>query len=220
MKKTAAEIAKIAICVCIIAVLSQISIPFPSGVPLSVQPFAVAFCAWFLGLKNGMIACLCYLAAGACGVPVFAGFNAGIGAILGPTGGFLWGFILLVAGCGIANIIERRKIAALSNEIDKGKSDSQNRRWHASRRMVGFLCRSAFVPRVRSAELLLRHGRGGGAGNIVGVAALFAQGYAERNRRLLFGEGAELAHEKGTRRINMAHLSFFAYNISYKERIS
>ena len=86
--------------------------------------------------------------------------------------------------------------------------------------MVGFLCRSAFVPRVRSAELLLRHGRGGGAGNIVGVAALFAQGYAERNRRLLFGEGAELAHEKGTRRINMAHLSFFAYNISYKERIS
>lgn len=57
-------------------------------------------------------------------MPVFAGFNAGIGAILGPTGGFLWGFILLVAGCGIANIIERRKIAALSNEIDKGKSDS------------------------------------------------------------------------------------------------
>lgn len=124
MKKTAAEIAKIAICVCIIAVLSQISIPFPSGVPLTFQTFAVAFCAWFLGLKNGMIACLCYLAAGACGVPVFAGFNAGIGAILGPTGGFLWGFILLVAGCGIANIIERRKIAALSNEIDKGKSDS------------------------------------------------------------------------------------------------
>lgn len=82
MKKTAAEIAKIAICVCIIAVLSQISIPFPSGVPLTFQTFAVAFCAWFLGLKNGMIACLCYLAAGACGVPVFAGFNAGIGAIL------------------------------------------------------------------------------------------------------------------------------------------
>ncbi len=58
-------------------------------------------------------------------MPVFAGFNAGIGAILGPTGGFLWGFILLVAGCGIANIIERRKIAALSNEIDKGKSESR-----------------------------------------------------------------------------------------------
>ena len=220
MKKTAAEIAKIAICVCIIAVLSQISIPFPSGVPLTFQTFAVAFCAWFLGLKNGMIACLCYLAAGACGVPVFAGFNAGIGAILGPTGGFLWGFILLVAGCGIANIIERRKIAALSNEIDKGKSESRKGKIGAGTLLAVWSVSFAGLLLCHVCGLLLRHGRGGGAGNIVGVAALFAQGYAERNRRLLFGEGAELAHEKGTRRINMAHLSFFAYNISYKERIS
>ena len=43
-----------------------------------------------------------YVLLGALGLPVFAGFNGGVGALLGPTGGFLWGFVLGSALAGLA----------------------------------------------------------------------------------------------------------------------
>ena len=46
-----------------------------------------------LGGKRGIISILCYLLLGAVGLPVFSGFRGGIGTILGPTGGYLWGFL-------------------------------------------------------------------------------------------------------------------------------
>lgn len=125
MKKTANEIAKIAMCVCIIAVLSQVSIPFPSGVPLTFQTFAIAFCGWFLGLKGGLIALACYLAAGAAGVPVFSGFKAGIGVFLGPTGGFLYGFAALVAACGLALMLEKKtRMKASANALNQNNENA------------------------------------------------------------------------------------------------
>lgn len=108
MKKSASEIAKISMCVCIAAVLSQVSIPFSTGVPLTLQTFAIAFCGWFLGLKRGLVALLCYLAASAAGVPVFSGLKAGIGVFAGATGGFLYGFTALVISCGLALAIENK----------------------------------------------------------------------------------------------------------------
>ena len=42
-----------------------------------------------------------YLLLGAAGLPVFSGFTGGLGRFVGPTGGFLWGFLLLAAGCGL-----------------------------------------------------------------------------------------------------------------------
>ena len=77
----------------ILAVLSQISIPMPSGVPVTLQTFGVALCACVLGWKFGTASVLIYLLLGAIGVPVFAGFNGGFGCIVGTTGGFLIGFL-------------------------------------------------------------------------------------------------------------------------------
>ena len=68
------------------------------GVPLghtvfTMQTFGVLLALGLLGGKRGTISILCYLLLGAAGLPVFSGFRGGIGAILGPTGGYLWGFL-------------------------------------------------------------------------------------------------------------------------------
>ena len=68
------------------------------GVPLghtvfTMQTFGVLLALGILGGKRGTISILCYLLLGAAGLPVFSGFRGGIGAILGPTGGYLWGFL-------------------------------------------------------------------------------------------------------------------------------
>ena len=68
------------------------------GVPLghtvfTMQTFGILLALGVLGGKRGTASILCYLLLGVAGVPVFSGFRGGIGAILGPTGGYLWGFL-------------------------------------------------------------------------------------------------------------------------------
>ena len=68
------------------------------GIPLghtvfTMQTFGVLLALGILGGKRGTVSILCYLLLGAAGLPVFSGFRGGIGAILGPTGGYLWGFL-------------------------------------------------------------------------------------------------------------------------------
>ena len=88
-----ADIAYIAICAAIIAVLSWISVP--AMVPFTLQTFAVFCTLGLIGGKRGTIAVLVYILMGAIGLPVFAGFRGGIGALLGSTGGYILGFVLI-----------------------------------------------------------------------------------------------------------------------------
>lgn len=97
----------------LLAVLSQISIPLPSGVPVTLQTFAVALCGYVLGWKLGVLAVFVYLALGAVGLPVFAGFSGGIAAFAGVTGGYLWGFLLMALLCGLGAETGRRWLALL-----------------------------------------------------------------------------------------------------------
>ena len=92
----------IALFAALTAVLSQISIPLPSGVPLTLQTFAVAFAGFFLGWKCSLASVAVYLALCACSAPVCAGFTGGFYKLIGVTGGFLWGFLPLAALCGVA----------------------------------------------------------------------------------------------------------------------
>ncbi|NLF80242.1 MAG: biotin transporter BioY [Clostridia bacterium] len=73
------------------AVCSWIAIP--AGIPFTLQTFGVLITAGLLGARRGVAAVLIYLLLGAVGVPVFANFGAGPGVLLGPTGGYLVGFI-------------------------------------------------------------------------------------------------------------------------------
>lgn len=84
----------------VLAALSQLQIPMPSGVPVTLQTFAAALGGFMLGARGGVMTVLIYVLVGAVGLPVFSGFQGGIGVVLGPAGGFLWGFFVLAALCG------------------------------------------------------------------------------------------------------------------------
>ena len=85
------SLCQIALFAAIIAVCSQIQIPLT--VPFTMQTFAVFSALAILGGKNGTISILIYIALGAIGVPVFAGFSGGIGVLFGTTGGYILGFL-------------------------------------------------------------------------------------------------------------------------------
>lgn len=85
----------------VLAVLSQIQIPMPSGVPVTMQTFGVALCACVLGWKMGTASVAVYLLLGSFGVPVFAGLSGGLGTITGATGGFLIGFLPMALLTGL-----------------------------------------------------------------------------------------------------------------------
>ena len=73
----------------VLAVLSQISFPLPSGIPVTLQTFAVALCGYALGCKRGTLAVLVYIVLGAVGLPVFANFSGGFGSLVGLAGGYI-----------------------------------------------------------------------------------------------------------------------------------
>jgi len=62
-------------------------------VPISGQTFAVLLAGVLLGSKRGALSQLTYLSAGALGAPVFAGWHGGVAHLMGPTGGYLLGFV-------------------------------------------------------------------------------------------------------------------------------
>ena len=77
----------------VMAVMSQIQFPLPSGVPVTMQTFAMALAGYILGWRYGLASTVVYILLGAVGVPVFAGFSGGIGSLLGNAGGYIIGFI-------------------------------------------------------------------------------------------------------------------------------
>ena len=85
----------------VLAVMSQVAIPMPSGVPMTLQTFAVALAGAVLGWKLGALSALVYLLLGAAGVPVFSGMSGGLGVLLGKTGGFIFGFVFMALLCGL-----------------------------------------------------------------------------------------------------------------------
>jgi biotin transport system substrate-specific component len=84
-----------------IAASARVAIPLLfSPVPITLQTAAVVLVGAALGARGGVAAVLAYLAEGAAGAPFFAGGQGGPGVLLGPTGGYLIGFMLsaFVAG--------------------------------------------------------------------------------------------------------------------------
>jgi len=92
MKKTltARELTLIGILTAVTAVLAQIAIPLPfTPVPISFGLIAVYITGILLKPNHAILTQICYLLLGAVGVPVFGNFRGGIGALFGPTGGYL-----------------------------------------------------------------------------------------------------------------------------------
>ena len=112
MKISTKTIVTVGMFTAVLAVLSILQIPMPTGVPITLQTFAMALCGYVLGWQSGVAATLLYIVLGTVGVPIFAGMSAGPGVLFGYTGGFIFGFIFLTLLCGIS---VRRKNHPWSN---------------------------------------------------------------------------------------------------------
>ncbi|PWH20194.1 MAG: biotin transporter BioY [Anaerolineae bacterium] len=78
----------------LIALAAQLTIPLPfSPVPITGQTFAVLLIGALAGRRLGSLSVAAYLAQGLAGLPVFAGGTSGLGRLLGPSGGYLLGFV-------------------------------------------------------------------------------------------------------------------------------
>lgn len=107
------NIAMAAMSTAVIAILSQTAIPLPGGVPITLATFAVALAGYFSGPLCAFLSAVVYLALGAVGLPIFTGFSGGIGHILGPSGGFILGYLPLALICGTAGKSKSTPIALL-----------------------------------------------------------------------------------------------------------
>lgn len=92
----------------LIVLLSQLQLPI-GPVPVSLATLGVMLCGLLLGWRYGALAVGAYILLGAVGVPVFAGFQGGAGRLLGPTGGYIIGYLFyaLIAGLNIPRLQER-----------------------------------------------------------------------------------------------------------------
>ena len=96
---TTFQMALIAVMAAITCILGPLSIPIPiSPVPISITNLAI----YLTVCQFGTISYLIYLLIGIAGLPVFSGFSSGFAKLLGPTGGYLIGFIPMTIICGFA----------------------------------------------------------------------------------------------------------------------
>ncbi|PTX04213.1 biotin transporter BioY [Pararhodobacter aggregans] len=84
----------------LIAVGAQVSVPM-LPVPMTLQTLAILMVGFTAGSRLGAAAVVAYLLEGAAGLPVFAGGGAGAAYLMGPTGGFLLGFVAMAWAAGL-----------------------------------------------------------------------------------------------------------------------
>ena len=114
---TTFQMALIAVMAAITCILGPLSIPIPfSPVPISLTNLAIYLTVCLLGWKFGTISYLIYLLIGIAGLPVFSGFSSGFAKLLGPTGGYLIGFIpmAIIAGIVIDKYTEKWLLCLLA----------------------------------------------------------------------------------------------------------
>ena len=98
-RSIATDIAFIAAGAALTAGAAQIVIPM-WPVPITGQTFAVLFVGATLGSLRGALSMLLYIGLGVAGLPVFSEGGAGLAKVLGPTGGYMIGFVLAAALVG------------------------------------------------------------------------------------------------------------------------
>lgn len=106
----ARSIARCGVCIALLAVSAWITVPL-GPVPFTMQTFVLALLPQVMNTRDALFTVVVYLLLGAVGVPVFSGFQGGLGTLLGPTGGYLLGFAagMPVAGAvAHANALPRR----------------------------------------------------------------------------------------------------------------
>ena len=86
------DMTRCAVFAALLGICAWMSVPM-GDLAVSLQTFAVFLTLGVLGGRRGSLTFLVYLCLGAVGLPVFTGMQGGFGILLGPTGGYLWGFL-------------------------------------------------------------------------------------------------------------------------------
>ena len=103
------SMAFVALTIAIMAVCAWVTVPL-GPVPITLQMFGVSFAILALRPKECVAAVAGYLALGALGVPVFSSMRGGIGVLMGPTGGYLIGYLFGAALAVIALMFARKAL--------------------------------------------------------------------------------------------------------------
>ena len=93
-KLTIYQITFMALMAAVTCILGPLSVPI-GQVPISLTNLVIYFTVYVLGAWAGTGSYCIYLILGAVGLPIFSGFAGGLGKLLGPTGGYLVGFIFM-----------------------------------------------------------------------------------------------------------------------------
>ena len=113
---TVKEMAVTAVMTAILCILGPWAIQIPiSPVPISLCSMGIYFVLYVLGMKLGTLSVLLYVLLGTFGLPVFTNFSGGFGKLLGPTGGYIIGYIFvsLIAGLFIDRFEKKLYMHAL-----------------------------------------------------------------------------------------------------------
>jgi biotin transport system substrate-specific component len=110
------QLALTALMAAVMCVISPWSIPV-GPIPLSFATLGVYLCVYLLGWQWGTVSVLIYLLLGAAGMPVFSSFSGGLGKLLGPTGGYLIGYLALAILSGLAIDHSHRRVFHLAGMI-------------------------------------------------------------------------------------------------------
>lgn len=92
----------------LLCVLGPVAVPI-GPVPISLGTLGLYLAVYLLGKRLGMLSCAAYLLIGLAGIPVFSGFMGGFAKVLGPTGGYILGYLPLtfIAGSFIERFTNR-----------------------------------------------------------------------------------------------------------------
>ncbi len=105
------SVARCGLCCALLACSAWISIPF-GPVPFTLQTLVIMLLPQIMPAREALMTVAAYVLLGCAGLPVFSSFQGGAGVLLGPTGGFIWGFVVSMVP-GAALMRARRLPAAL-----------------------------------------------------------------------------------------------------------
>jgi len=95
----------------VIGLSAQLAIPLPfTPVPITLQTLVVLVAGFLLGSWRGALAVVAYLGEGLAGLPLFSAGSGGLAHLLGPTGGYILGFLLAAF---VVGWLAERALAAL-----------------------------------------------------------------------------------------------------------
>ena len=101
-RSTTVDLALVAALAAVIAVCSILpAINVSTFAPITLQTFGVLLAGAVLGARRGLLAVLLWVGVGAAGLPVFANGKSGLPVLVGPTGGYIVGFVIGAALLGL-----------------------------------------------------------------------------------------------------------------------